>query len=199
MNYHQAYDNLIETRKIRIPDSSVYYEQHHIIPRSMGGDNSPENIVKLTAREHFLAHWMLWRIHKNRQMAFAFCSMTRSNNRQKRKFSSIGYQEAREALSLSMKGNSNGSGTRSIETREKMSNSQKGIKKSEQHKLKNSISHMGNSNRKGKPCSVISKLKNSESHIGKVSPNKGKKMSDDQKLKISAAFQNRKINKTNIL
>jgi len=36
-----------------------YYEQHHITPRSIGGNNSKENLVLLTAREHYVCHWLL--------------------------------------------------------------------------------------------------------------------------------------------
>jgi hypothetical protein len=36
-----------------------YVERHHILPRSMGGSDDPVNIVALTYREHFLAHWLL--------------------------------------------------------------------------------------------------------------------------------------------
>jgi hypothetical protein len=37
------------------------YEQHHIFPRSWGGDDSPENLVYLTTREHYIAHRLLAR------------------------------------------------------------------------------------------------------------------------------------------
>lgn len=36
-----------------------YVEEHHIIPESMGGPDTPENLVKLTAREHFIVHLLL--------------------------------------------------------------------------------------------------------------------------------------------
>jgi hypothetical protein len=36
-----------------------YVERHHRIPRSFGGRNIKENMVKLSARRHFLAHWFL--------------------------------------------------------------------------------------------------------------------------------------------
>lgn len=36
-----------------------YTEEHHILPKSLGGDDSVSNIVKLTAREHFICHWLL--------------------------------------------------------------------------------------------------------------------------------------------
>lgn len=42
--------------------SSNYYENHHIIPRSLNGSNSSENLVLLTAREHFICHWLLVKI-----------------------------------------------------------------------------------------------------------------------------------------
>jgi hypothetical protein len=36
-----------------------YFERHHIIPKSLGGNNSTTNLVNLTAREHFICHWLL--------------------------------------------------------------------------------------------------------------------------------------------
>lgn len=37
----------------------VYYETHHIIPKCLGGNNTKDNLVHLTAREHFACHWLL--------------------------------------------------------------------------------------------------------------------------------------------
>jgi len=39
--------------------STGYVEKHHIVPRSLGGDDTDENLVSLTAREHFVCHWLL--------------------------------------------------------------------------------------------------------------------------------------------
>ncbi len=36
-----------------------YSERHHITPRSLGGADEARNLVLLTFREHFLAHWLL--------------------------------------------------------------------------------------------------------------------------------------------
>ena len=44
-----------------------YTENHHILPRSMGGSDDESNLVKLTGREHWIAHLLLWKIHKNSQ------------------------------------------------------------------------------------------------------------------------------------
>lgn len=38
-----------------------YLEKHHVIPRAFGGLDDNKNIVKLTAREHFIAHLCLTR------------------------------------------------------------------------------------------------------------------------------------------
>lgn len=105
MNSEKIYDDLISSRKTRIVDSDVYYEKHHIVMKSMGGTDEPENLVMLTAREHFLAHWLLWRIYKNRQSALAFSMMKRGKNRKIE--SSREYAEIREALSLSQMGDKN--------------------------------------------------------------------------------------------
>lgn len=76
MNYKLHYQKLISKygRKDR-PAESHLYERHHIVPKSMGGDNSPQNLVYLTGRQHFLAHWLLFKIHNNDQMAMAFFIM----------------------------------------------------------------------------------------------------------------------------
>lgn len=107
MNYQWHYDRLIETRKKR-ECADEYYEKHHIVMKSMGGSDDESNLVLLTPREHFLAHWLLWRIHRNRSTAFAFntfCKMFTGRNHLKRslKISSRGYQEAREAYSITQK------------------------------------------------------------------------------------------------
>ena len=36
------------------------YHKHHIIPRHMGGDDSPENIIELTVSDHAKAHYDLY-------------------------------------------------------------------------------------------------------------------------------------------
>lgn len=56
--YAKWYFHLIENASNR-KDVSSYAEKHHIIPKSLGGTDSPENIVVLTAREHFVAHHLL--------------------------------------------------------------------------------------------------------------------------------------------
>ena len=59
MNYELIYNRFINSRKLRDIGDTIYYEKHHIIPRSLGGSNDNENLIKLTAREHYFAHLLL--------------------------------------------------------------------------------------------------------------------------------------------
>lgn len=118
MNYKKIYDNLITSRfivkndRISLKKLGNYYEAHHIIPKCKGGKNSIDNIVLLTAREHFLAHWLLWLIYRDRQTALGFHKMLSSNNKQKRITSAKGYEEAREAYRITNIGNTYGKGSK---------------------------------------------------------------------------------------
>ena len=47
-----------------------YFEFHHIVPKSIGGDDSPDNVVPLTAREHVLAHLTLCDIYTDKDAHF---------------------------------------------------------------------------------------------------------------------------------
>jgi hypothetical protein len=58
--YTRIYYNIIERAKTR--PVFDYTEKHHIIPRSLGGDNSADNLIRLTAREHFVCHLLLTRM-----------------------------------------------------------------------------------------------------------------------------------------
>lgn len=75
MNYKKHYQTLIDRAKYR--DIVGYTENHHIIPRCMGGNDSVDNIVALTPEEHFVAHQLLVKIYPtNRDLAYAVQLMT---------------------------------------------------------------------------------------------------------------------------
>lgn len=62
-----------EQHNIRFKESKIYYERHHIIPKCLNGNNNPENLIFLTAREHFLVHWLLTKIYpENISIIYAF-------------------------------------------------------------------------------------------------------------------------------
>lgn len=62
MNYFLAYQRLIAKAKARVCPEG-YVERHHILPRALGGSDDSSNLVALTAKEHFVAHVLLAKIH----------------------------------------------------------------------------------------------------------------------------------------
>lgn len=56
-----SYEELIAYAKseIREKGKGIYYENHHILPKNMGGLDKPDNLVLLTAAEHVYAHYLL--------------------------------------------------------------------------------------------------------------------------------------------
>jgi hypothetical protein len=72
MNYQRIYDNLISYRQNN--PATGYTEKHHILMKSMGGSDDTSNLVVLTGREHWIAHILLYKIHKNSQTIHA-CHM----------------------------------------------------------------------------------------------------------------------------
>lgn len=68
MNYAKLYNRIIENRLSNPYDG--YTEKHHIIPVSLGGANSKDNSVSLTAREHFVCHWLLVKMYKGNKDSY---------------------------------------------------------------------------------------------------------------------------------
>lgn len=73
MNYQLHYDLLIEKTKFqnrkrfkRSHPEYIYYENHHITPRCLGGTDLLENLILLTPEEHFLAHLLLSKIYPDK-------------------------------------------------------------------------------------------------------------------------------------
>jgi hypothetical protein len=87
MNYKKIYEDICKRAKdelsIRKNKKKLgeYYEGHHIVPKCLGGTGWATqydhlNIALLTAREHFLCHWLLHEIYpKNYKLAKAFSMM----------------------------------------------------------------------------------------------------------------------------
>lgn len=88
LTYHKIVE--VSRQKNRIKTQEIYYEKHHIIPKSLGGGNDKENLVLLTPREHFLLHWLLTKMvdepEYRRKMHNAFYRLSHSskfNNKRK--------------------------------------------------------------------------------------------------------------------
>jgi hypothetical protein len=127
--YTTLYYNIINNRKIN--PIIGYTEKHHIIPKSLGGSNKKENLVNLSAREHFICHRLLVKMTTGRdkvKMSYAIrLMMNRENQYQQRyKISSKMYSsiiaETKSIIGNSMTGINNPfyGKTHSIETSQKM-------------------------------------------------------------------------------
>lgn len=53
------YWGFIEEKKNRILPEGTYTEKHHILPRCIGGEDAEDNLIVLTASEHYEAHRLL--------------------------------------------------------------------------------------------------------------------------------------------
>lgn len=109
MDYLKRYFELIESRKKMVRD--CYLEKHHIIPRGIFGKGlmnesmldtveDEENLISLTGREHFVAHWLLHRAFpRTKNLAAAFHAMASIANRHHERYtpSSRTVEEARKA------------------------------------------------------------------------------------------------------
>ena len=172
--YTSYYISIINKAKNRLIDG--YYEKHHIVPKSLGGSNLKENLVNLTAREHFICHLLLTKMYKgdakNKMVHAAWAMATLENNYQQRyKITSKIYESLRikyaNLKSETLKG-------------------KPGKKHSEETKKKLSLAHIG---KKRNPMSEESKKKLSESMKGK---NAGKKRTDEQRQQQSLRQSGRK-------
>lgn len=111
MNYEKLYEKIISKaqRENRNKDSSKY-ELHHIIPRSLGGDNNKDNLVYLTFREHYISHYLLTKIHKSSQeLLYAFWGMNNQiigdNTNRNYRINSKFFESCRKKIVVTMKGN----------------------------------------------------------------------------------------------
>jgi hypothetical protein len=77
-----------------------YSENHHITPQCMNGSDDPENMTRLTAKEHYLAHWLLYKIYpSNWKISNAFFWMATENKKNSRRITSTQYERAKIAMS----------------------------------------------------------------------------------------------------
>ena len=107
MNYAKLYNQIIENRLNNPYDG--YTEKHHIVPISLGGSDSKDNLVRLTAREHFICHWILVKMYKGNKNSYykmlkAFNMMCNSisNKQEKYRACSRIFSVYREDMSKAM-------------------------------------------------------------------------------------------------
>lgn len=176
--YTKTYFRLMNHAMLRHqPDG--YVERHHVIPRSLGGSDEPENVVVLTAREHYIAHLLLTKMTTGidkRKMSFALLCFNRRNpNHPGRTLpKSKLYAYSRKLLSET---------SVDPETAAKISRANKGKRRSPEHIEAIRRTHTG------KLVSTETRAKMSAAKKGKT----GRKWSDSSKAKLSAANRGRKL------
>ncbi len=115
--YLNCSNNIIAKAKTkqRKKKQGTYYERHHVVPVSLGGTNSPDNLVLLTAKEHFLVHKLLFKHYmlegntkQQHSMALAFHRLSKQTyNGVERKFTAKSYALVKRAISKAMTGEGN--------------------------------------------------------------------------------------------
>lgn len=127
MDPHLIYNNIVTRAKSRTLEG--YKEKHHIIPKCVGGTNLKENLVPLTAREHFICHRLLVRIYPESQKLkyalWAMCNQYAGNCQRDYKINSYTYERLKKQF-RQLNTIKNIGKKASIETRLKMSITRKG-------------------------------------------------------------------------
>lgn len=150
MDYSKIYIKLTK----RAVDRNIegYVEKHHIIPKCMGGDDNPCNIVELTPEEHFLAHLLLVRIYpKNNKLIYAAQMMgsTRKSNKV------YGWLKRQFLEANSGKNHPNYGRKHSAERRAQISRQQKGKKTLPETRLKMSQASKGRAKSKEHTANIV--------------------------------------------
>jgi hypothetical protein len=208
--YKRWYDAIVSNAQLRSTPLS-YSEKHHIIPKSIGGQDSKNNLVHLSGREHFICHWLLIKITtgSNREkMIYALNGMRRVSrtHQQERyitKITSRVFANLKEEFSRIHSARLTGR-TMSTEQKAKISAAGKGRLHSQETIDKRSASCTGKKRtleqkermsiaQKGR---VAKKYSQEEKNIisAKISAaGKGRVMSDETKAKLSAINKGKKL------
>jgi 5-methylcytosine-specific restriction endonuclease McrA len=191
--YYTWYYNIINRARSRDISPDIYVEKHHIIPKSLGGSNSADNLVRLTAREHYICHRLLIKMtsgHNKRKMSYAVRRMMTGNRFQERVIlNSKKYEYIRKYINKISYGRKH-----SEEDKLKISRALKGRKFTNTHKKNLSLSKKG----KKQPDHVAEMLrnirkgqKNTQGHKDKCSKAlKGRKFTNDWKNNLSKNHAN---------
>jgi ribosomal protein S27AE len=197
--YTRWYNQIVEQAQNRITEG--YTERHHIQPRSLGGADTPDNLVNLTAREHFVCHWLLTKMTSGEdryKMLNALRMMRAEKEGQQRYATAITSrvyesikQEYAELQSILRSGEGNGfyGKTHTVEARRRISEANKGRIQPPDEKEKQIAAITG---RKRKPFSEEWRAKMAEKKKGENNPRYGATVSEETKEKMRAKALGRK-------
>lgn len=182
MNYLVHYDLLIAKHGFKEKPADVYVENHHILPKCLGGLNNRGNLIYLKADAHYVAHQLLVKMHPSHAgLIYAAMMMGTCSVRHQRSANKM-YQWLRKRYSIAMKGIRRA--PMSPEQKANLSKIRKlmvGWKHREETKLKIGAAQKGELNH------MFGKTLTPE-HRAKISAGgKGLKRSDETRAKISEA------------
>lgn len=194
MNYIDVYNKITLNRK-DLP-KETYGEIHHIWPRSLGGGNEPVNLVRLTAKEHYVAHHLLTKIFPDsREMVYAFNLMCGTMGSKSVYVSPRVYAEARENFAKAQLGH-----VVTVETRSKISTGNLGKPKSDKHRAHLSEAQRGKT-RSEETRAKMSAARRGANHpmcgrTGENSPLYGRRHSAESIEKMCAAQSGKTLSAT---
>ena len=145
--YTKWYFNIINNNKHKT--QQCYVEKHHIIPKSLGGDNKKSNLVNLTPKEHYILHHLLVKMTYGKNKHKMINAFWRLNYCNKHNITSRQYEYARNLISkynsenLLGKNNPNFGNNWTTEQKDNMRLLKLGTKASDATKLKMSESRKG--------------------------------------------------------
>lgn len=94
-HYLNRYNKLVNYRKEYPLPKDEYGEMHHIIPKCIGGSDNQNNLVRLSGREHYIAHYLLAKSYPGHKgLWYSFNMMRRISNNK-----SVLYEAARKYIS----------------------------------------------------------------------------------------------------
>lgn len=88
--YYSIVTSAAQEKRVKAA-GAIYYEKHHIIPKSIGGTNEDANLVFLTAREHYICHMLLTKMTSGasrRKMCYAFWGLNNQASKYQARYSS---------------------------------------------------------------------------------------------------------------
>ena len=106
MNYVKIYEKIVDNaenqNRVKVKGGQMY-ENHHIIPKSVGGLNYKSNLVLLTPKEHYICHRLLVEIYRktpfaNKMYYAMWCMINGVGNQERYSPSSRIYDRLRKEI-----------------------------------------------------------------------------------------------------
>jgi hypothetical protein len=180
--------------------SDNYCELHHIIPRSLGGSNDLTNVIKLTAREHFVCHWLLSKMlegQRKEKMIYALRLMCKRKLHNERVTSRV-YENTKQLHAATMSKRHKGK-TLNQKQKDALADANVGRKwTEEQHKimsakLKGRVFSEEAKEKMSASAKKRDRSPHSEETKRKIAKSNSKPLSEERKRRISAAHRGKKL------